>query len=263
MSVDMGSDSIVGAREFVTRADLPPAPPQRSLVAKDIFDYDDAKNQAAVVGADVIAFVKGVTPDQRNDIVNASLLAQLVAKKKVADPKTLTQVKAWYDEYLDVLSRIGFAIQDKGFAEYQESSESFQAHEAILEIAAPLLAGAPGAVALIKTTLEALQKMSSNSPWIALFDRESRSANTARFQVSLVTQDDNGQLLVALAAFGLEAKSQLTQVLFFKFHRNDATLHHHSGKVTVNTQLLGAVRDQIASKLLAYTNDYIKGLPDL
>jgi hypothetical protein len=52
-------------------------------------------------------------------------------------------------------------------------------------------------------------------------------------------------------------------VLFFKFHRNDVTLHHHSGKVTVNTQLLSGVRDQIASKLLAYTNDYIKGLPDL
>ena len=81
--------------------------------------------------------------------------------------------------------------------------------------------------------------------------------------MSLVTEDDNGQLLVALAAFGLEAKTQLTQVLFFKFHRNDVTLHHHSGKVTVNTQLLGAVRDQIAGKLLAYTNDYIKGLPDL
>jgi hypothetical protein len=259
----MGSDSIVGAREFVTGADLPAPPPQRAFMAKDIFDYDDAKNQAAVVGADVIAFVKGVTPDQRNDIVNASLLAQLVAKKKVADPKTLAQVKAWYDEYFDVLSRIGFAIQDKGFAEYQETSDSFQAHEAILEIVAPLLAGVPGALALIKTTLEALQKMSSNSPWITLFDRESRSANTARFQVSLVTEDDNGQLLVALAAFGLEAKTQLTQVLFFKFHRNDVTLHHHSGKVTVNTQLLGAVRDQIAGKLLAYTNDYIKGLPDL
>lgn len=259
----MRNDSITGAREFVTSVDLPDPPRRNFSLSKDVFDYDVAKQQAVVVGADVIAFVKGVTPEQRNDIVNASLLAQLVAKKKVANPSTLTAVKEWYDDYFDVLSRIGFVIQDKGFAEYHEASESFEAHEAILEIAAALLAGAPGALALVKTTLEALQKMSSNSPWITLFNRESQSANTARFQVSLVNEDEHGRLLVALIAFGLEARTTLTQVIFFKFHTNDVTLQHHSGKVTINAQLLAGVRDQIAGKLIAYTSDYVKGLPDL
>src|SRR5262245_42033690 len=259
----MRDNSITEAREFVTRVKLPNRPHLNINVSKDVFDYDAAKQQALVVGAGVIAFVKGVTPEQRNDIVNASLLAQLVAKKKVNNPNTLTAVKEWYDEYFDVLSRIGFVIQDKGFAEYREASDSFEAHEAILEIATALLAGAPGALALVKTTLEALQKMSSSSPWITLFNRESQSANTARFQVSLVNEDENGRLLVALIAFGLEARTTLTQVLFFKFHTNDVTLHHLSGKVTINAQLLESVRDQIAGKLIAYTSEYIKGLPDL
>ena len=111
--------------------------------------------------------------------------------------------------------------------------------------------------------LEALQKMSSNSPWITLFNRESQSANTARFQVSLVDEDENGRLLVALIAFGLEARTALTQVLFFKFHTNDVTLQQHSGKVTINAQVLEAVRDQIAGKLVAYSSNYVRGLPDL
>jgi hypothetical protein len=259
----MSSNSITRAQEFVTNVELPDPPRLNRSLSKEIFDYDAAKQQALVVGADVIAFVKGITPEQRNDIVNACLLAQLVAKKKVANPKTLTQVEEWYDEYFDVLSHIGFAIQDKGFAQYQEASDSFAAHEAIIEIATALLGGAPGALALVITTLQALQKMSQNSPWITLFNRESQSANTARFQVSLVNEDDNGRLLVALIAFGLEARTTLTQVLFFKFHSNDVTLHHHSGQVTINAQLLESVRDQIAGKLAAYTADYIKGLPDL
>ena len=258
----MTRDSIAGAREFVTNIALPD-PPLNMSVSKDLFDYDAAKQQAVVVGADVIAFVKGITPEQRTDLVNASLLAQLVAKKKVANPHTLASVKQWYNEYFDALSRIGFLIQDKGFAEYREASESFEAHEAILEIAATLLAGTPGALALVKTTLESLQKMSANSPWITLFHRESRSANTARFQMSLVNQDEQGRLLVTLIAFGLEAQTMLTQVLFFKFHTHDVQLHHHSGQVTINAPLLAAVRDQIASKLTAYASDYIKGLPDL
>lgn len=255
------SESITLAREFVTNADLPDPPPPNFSFSKNVgLDYDAAKDQAAVVGADVIAFVKGITPEHRSDIVNASLLAQLVAKKKIATPRTLAATKEWYDQYFDVLSSIGFAIQDRGFAEYHENSESFEAHKAIIDLATALLAGAPGALALVKTTLEALQKMSADSPWITLFNRESQSANTARFQVSLVGEDDKGQLLLSLMAFGLEARKTLTQVLFVKFHSNDVTLNHHSGKVTINARVLESVRDQIANKLVAYSNDYVAAL---
>ena len=259
----MNEDMIVGAQEFVTMVDLPEPPPLSARAAKDIFDYDSAKQQALVVGSDVIAFVKGITPEQRTDLVNASLLAQLAAKKKVANPKTLKAVEQWYNEYFDALSRIGFLIHDKGLAKYEEASESFEAHEAILDVATTLLAGIPGALALVTTTLKSLQKMSANSPWITLFNRESRSANTARFQMSLVSEDGQGGLLVSLIAFGMEAKTTLTQVLFLKFHTNEVKLHHHSGQVTINAPLLAAVREQIADKLAAYVSDYIKGLPDL
>lgn len=260
----MSIDAITEARQFVESVELPNPPLLHKGIERSLdFNFDSAKNQAAVVGSDVISFVKGVIIEQRSDIVNASLLAQLVAKKKVAEPRTLDEVNAWYVDYFDVLSRIGFVIQDKGFAQYKEKSQDFEAHEAILDVAAALLVGAPGALALVKITLQALQKMSADSPWITLFNRESQSANTARFQVSLVDQEDNAQFLVSLIAFGLEARTTLTQVLFFKFHSNEVKLHHHSGKVTINSQLLASVRDQIAGKLAVYTQDYIKGLPEL
>ena len=252
------------ARAFVTAAKLPAPPPPRAGMAKAIpVGFDAARDQAAVVGSDVISFVKGLTPEQRTDVVNASLLAQLVAKKKVPEPKTLKDVGAWYDEYFDVLSHVGFLIQEKSFATYAEQSQDFEAHEAILEVAATLLTGSPGALMLVKSSLEALRKMSGDSPWILLFNRESQSANTARFQVSLVDQDERAQFLVSLMAFGLEAKTRLTQVLFFKFRSNQVTLQHYSGKVTINGQVLAGVREQIAGKLGAYTDDYVQRLPDL
>lgn len=257
----MPSDPITKARQFVKSVELPKPPRARRGVSKDLgFDFDAAKNQAAVVGSEVISFVKGVTPEQRNDVVNASLLAQLVAKKTLAEPKTLTEVRTWYESYFDALAHIGFLIQDKGFAEYKETSENFEAHQAIIEVATALLAGSPGALLLVKTTLQALQKMSADSPWITLFNRESQSANTARFQVSLVDQDEAERFLVSLIAFGLEAKTTLTQVLFFKFRTSEVALNHHSGKVTINAPLLASVRDQISTKLAAYTDDYVKGL---
>jgi hypothetical protein len=110
----MNLQSVSKARGFVEVAELPEPPAINFDIPKAPEPaLDAAKDQAAVVGGEVIAFVKGVTLEQRADIVNASLLAQLVAKKKVPGPTTLGGVTAWYDSYFDALSNIGSAIQDK------------------------------------------------------------------------------------------------------------------------------------------------------
>jgi hypothetical protein len=260
----MSDQSINRARKFVMEAELPEPPPVDFDIARAPRTWADASAaQASVVGSDVVAFVESVTPEERQDIVNATLLAQLVARKTVAKPRTLSDMRAWYDAYFDVLSQVGFLLQHRDFAEYRKDSQSFEAHKAILDVAAVLLAGSPGALLLIKSTLEALEKMSADDPWITLFNRESQSANTAHFQVSLVERDASAQLLLSLIAFGLEAKHRLTQVLFFKFRRNDVTLHHYAGKVSINGPLLAAIRDDIAGRLVAYASDYIKALPPL
>jgi hypothetical protein len=212
-----------------------------------------------IAGSDIISFVRGVTSERRRDIVNSSLLAQLAAKKRVPDA---TDIYRWYDTYFDVLAHIGWIIQDRGFSTYSQVSENFEAHEAILQVATSLLGPAAPTLAVVKATLDALKSMSSGSSWITLFNRESQSANTARFQVTLAEAEDNGQFLVSLMAFGLEAKSTLTQVLFFKFHANDAMLRHYSGKVTINSTVLASVRNAIAEKVAAFSKDYVAALPD-
>ena len=79
----MSMEKIASARQFVKAAALPEAPPVTlGARALDTFDFDAAKGAGHLVGSDVIAFVKGVTPEQRNDVVNATLLAQLVAQQE-------------------------------------------------------------------------------------------------------------------------------------------------------------------------------------
>lgn len=255
------------ARTFVAHADLPAAPARRSTRRGTAFAppaveeaFDAAKAQATVVGSEVVSFVSGVTPERRQDIVNSSLLAQLVAKKRVPDG---SRIDEWYGAYFDVLTNIGWAVQDRQFAEYQEKSKNFEAHQAILQVATTLLGPAPAALAIVKTTLDALRSMKADSPWITVFDRETRSARTARFQVSLAQQEAGGQFLVSLMAFGLEAKAELTQVLFFKARASEATLRHHSGRVTIDTDVLDGVRADLEAKLVGFAQDYVKKLPDL
>jgi len=259
--------TVDSARAYVERAKLPEPRPMLLAEAGSAdekavtdFVFDKAKDQATVVGSDVVAFVKGLTPEQRQDVVNATMLAQLVAKNEVKNPQTLDDVLKWYDEYFNVLDNIGFVVQNRGFAQFVETGTQVEVHEAIIEVAKVALGAAPTALLLVTKTLDSLKSMNEGSPWITLFQRETRSAKTAHFQVTLAEPDKDGGLLITLLAFGMEAKATLTQVLFFKFKKNEATLRNAHGNVSINPEVLAHIRSDIATKLKDHTKSFVAGL---
>ena len=250
------------AREFLSSVKLPSPARARGAVegAREIIDFNAQKNQAMVVASDIVSFVKGVSNERRQDIVNSSLLAQLVANKKVPDKKNIIE---WYNAYFDVLENIGWVIQDRSFSSYTEEADGLEAHEAIIKVASVFLGAAPTALALVISTLEALKSMDSSKPWITIFDRESKQAKTGHFQIALAEQGDNDQFLVSLMAFSLKAESTITQILFFKIRNDEVELEKCSGKVTINDEVLSSIRDQVKQKIAAHANDFIAKLPDL
>ena len=247
------------ARSFVDAIELPGvARGFETLGAGSAeINYDDLKNQAMVAGSDVISFVKGISAERKQDIINSALLAQLAANKRVPNR---SKVFAWYDAYFDVLTRIGWVIQDSAFNSYEEQADGLEAHEAILKVAGVVLGAAPTALAVVTATIEAMKTMDQDNPWITIFDRESRSAESARFQISLAEEEENGQFMVNMMAFGLKAQSTVTQVLFFRIHKNRMKLKHCSGKVTINEDVLGSVRENIKVKLAGRTAGFVDSL---
>jgi hypothetical protein len=255
------------AKQFMKDIELPPAGLGAKLVGfvgAPPIDYDAQKNQAMVVASDIVAFVKGVSAERRQDIANSSLLAQLVAQVKVPDRR---EVRKAFDAYYDVLENIGWVIQDKGYVEYQDEADGLEVHDAIMAVATSLLAPAGAAaatpLAVLKSTLDAMKSKDENSPWITLFNQESRYAETGRVQVTLAEQDENGQFLVNSMSFGLKAESTLTQVLWFKIHKDEVKLYKYEGKVTINDDVLSSIRDDIKKKLVGHTGKYFAALPNL
>jgi hypothetical protein len=255
MSLDLDQ-----ARSFVMGLDLPAPRFGATAVASSPIDFDAARDQALVVGSEVVSFVQGVTAEQRGDIVNSALLAQLRAKKVVLEPHSLAEIREWYNQYFTVLGNIGFVTQQTNLQHYKEKGDGFQAHEAVLDVATTLLVGAPTALAVLASTVKALQKMDAGNPWVTIFNRETRSANTAHFRMSTVDRDASGDLFVALTAFALEAEQKITQVLFFKFRKNEVNIENHAGKASINAAVLAGLRGQIAQKLLTQSSDFVSGL---
>ena len=176
------------ALEFVNSVGLPQLEgPQ--LEAVETFHPDQTKDQSAIVGSDIVSFVKGVTEERRQDIINSSLLAQAVADMQVSDP---THIFEWYGHYFDALTKIGWIVQDKQFTEHVESSQDFEAHKVIIDLATTLLGPQAAALEVVKATLDALQKMDEDSPWLTIFRKRAERAKTAKFQVTLAEEDPQG-----------------------------------------------------------------------
>jgi hypothetical protein len=251
-------------RRFIQDSELPRrsvprggAPAEDSIVEPTL---QEGRNQAAVVGSEIVSFATGVPAEWRQDLMNGALLAQLVAKQQV--PET-GRIFEWYDVYFDTLAQLGWAVQDRGFSIFVEEGRDFSAHEAILKVAAAALGPATTALSLVTTTLDSLKAMDADSPWLTLFSRESRTTSAARFQLSVAERAGDQATSFTLMSFGLEARQSMTQVLFFKTVSGQATLRHCSGRMSVDMGLLADVRQDLKDKLSAHTRDFIRRLPDL
>ena len=251
------------AREFIKTVDLSGTP--RGIVSQAAAEeagevFDKAKLQAQVVGSAIFSFAQGVDEKVREAISESALLAQLVANKRAsaeADPI------AWFSQYSQVLQNVGWVVQDGGWADYGTQGTAAEVNEKIVEVLTVVLGPAPAALAIVTATITALKGMKSDSSWITIFNRESQQAKIARFQVGLVEKTSDSDVFVSLLCCLVEAKNDITQVLFFKFRQSAASFKANSTKVSINRAALTDLGPTIRTKVRAYQADYLSSIQDV
>jgi len=249
------------SRAFIEGVKLPEAPRRpatRSVSDTPPLDLKATEAQSLVVGSGLIAAAESVPKQTREDLVNCTLFAQLAASGAVTDPKRIAE---WYDAYFKTLTAIGWAQSDTQFEDYDFKSKTAEAHKAIIKVLTVVLGPQAAALVVVQTVLEALQSMNEDSPWITLFDRQSKSGKSARFQVATAQIDPGGLLQVALVGFELVVKASLTQVLFVKYASNSTRLKYAAGKATIYEAALQDQREAIAGRLAAYRSSYVAQIP--
>ncbi len=250
-------------KDYVASVDLTGTP--RGIVAQDAATeagavFDQAKNQAQVVGSAVVAYAKPVDAQVREAVSDTLLLAQLVANKGVP---LATETLQWLAAYVDVLQNLGWRIEKQQADDYTAKGTALEVHEKILEVMAAVLGPAPAALAIIASTVNALKAMDPKSPWITIFNRETQKAKLLRFQVGLVESAAVGTISVTLVACIVEAQKAITQVLFLKFKDAGASFIGRSSTLTVNGPAAVAVGPDVRAKVRAYQVDYLSSLKDL
>lgn len=87
----------------------------------DEFPFHVGKGQRYVSDGSLVSFVSSLTGEQKQDVLDSSLLAQLAANKKY-DRESDTD--KWYKEYTNVMQMLGWVMQGFKFGRYKSSAAS-------------------------------------------------------------------------------------------------------------------------------------------
>ncbi|CAH3015902.1 unnamed protein product, partial [Porites evermanni] len=226
----------------------------KSLELGDEFPFGVGKDQRYVADGSLASFVKNLTGQQKQDVLNSTLLAQLAASKKFDRQKETTK---WYDFYKYVLENVGWVIQSFQFQDYQTSNSSFKLSEVTLEILGALVEPEAEIMKVVKATIDSLAKSKRG---IALFDSGSTSGRDGNFQIMPCTLDQSQQITLALMAFKFNAHNYEDDFFFFTWGSGHIELHYATQTCTLNEDVYSQVRQDIIKKLGKRAHTFVENL---
>jgi hypothetical protein len=243
--------------EYATTVALPDTGPQYESAAPAA-SVDIPSGQAVVaVGSQLTEFMPAVTAGVRRAITDSLLLAQLAANKAAADSNDIFN---WYNQYTGALMKLGWNLKNADFQAQAIHSRNADLHEEIIPIIGAMLGNTVAAASLAMSVLNGLQNMNKNQPWIKLFERNSSHASGAKFQISYVDMNAQGDPSVTTAFFSIHADRAVTQVLFLKFAEHEATLRKASGDMSISTGLLTAAGSAISNRVQNFVVDFVSNV---
>lgn len=235
--------SHIDPRAFVESLDIPTVALTKENKLSGFENSKEGSEEAFVNNKSVVSFVSEVSAQNRQDILNSSLLAQKVADKKYPEHADMMQ---WYETYLNTLKQIGWVIEARETANFSTSDTIFEMEKVVVDILTALVG--QNYIAVITSTLEAMKSLSKEDKKIKLFESASHSMHKGNFQIGLATEK-NEVVSMHIGAFMLSTTDEIRQVLFFKGGKDESELSYHAIRCTLNLDLYAGVRDAITEKL--------------
>ncbi|WP_377482001.1 MAG: hypothetical protein P2A85_29585 (plasmid) [Microcoleus anatoxicus] len=198
----------------------------------------NAKSAQINVGC-LCVFSEGLTVQNKSDVMNSTLLAQLSANQsfdRFAAPMD------WYNYYINLLGNIGWNIPAWSNQTIPETSP-MNWEEAVLRTMASIETG--DAMALAKAGMKATQGLESNSKGMKIWSANSSSETNGNFQIMPV-MPMNGTVVAVTS--GIHFQSTMSQGAFLSWSMNFA-IQGGCVKAELNEDIYSKVRQQIIDKI--------------
>ena len=246
---------------LVDSVDLVPLPMTGQLLCMParptVYTETQATAQADVVAGSIMAVTKNVKKQPREDIINATLFAQLAANAQYNRVKFPAE---WYKYYIYVLGNIGFIFQ--GFApisKYHPTSCRFKMDKVVARKLSKSASSLGATVA--KSAISALGKLPKQDHSVLLFENQSENSKKGNFQVCIGDQASNGDIVVTIGQLYFMAKKNEPRYLWTNWKSKNISLLCGFQTAVLNEYIYAQVRQQIIDKLGKYIDTMISEIP--
>lgn len=252
------------ALDFIQSVTLPPLEDgeldEKLDAARDevppMEDDPEGKETASVVAGSVASFTANLTGQSRSDVKNATLFAQLASDYAY---NRQTQAMEWYNNYVDVLSNIGWNRPGFAFDTYRSGGTTVRMDEAVLTILANIATG--NEIAVVAASMEALGKLSDDSKQMTVWDSKSSSGNKGNFQIMPCSQEDNGDVTMVLSGMQFTANHSESRFLWWSWSSDSIDISRAAARFVLNEDVYPTVRQTILDKLGERATKYVAEVP--
>jgi len=213
------------------------------------------EEQTVISDKSLISFVSQVSAENRADILESTLLAQLGAKAKVTDDN---DVIGWYKSYIDILSHLGWTVEGGEVEKFKSNGSVLELEGVIIDI----LTTAFGAsfVKIIKNVLDGIKKLGDGNGKITAFESNTHYSRNGSFQLGVATQA-NGAVSFNIGTFLITTEEKIKHILFVKFKNESTELKYAASKLTLDQNIYAVIRAEVKAKLSVNSLKYVAELP--
>ncbi len=209
----------------------------------------------AVDGNIVASFVDGVTGQQKIDVLNSCLLAQLAANAKY--PRTTKPVE-WSNAYGTVLMNLAWVVPSFSFKTLHTSAQKFTIDKVVLKLVQSILT--QDQITVLTAAMDAMKELESDDRRFTIFERNAKRGSDGNFQFNSIGASADGTLSMKFNAYAFDTNTEVTNILWFSFSGNNTELKVSQSTFVLNEQVFARIREALVAKLGNRANDYIGGL---
>jgi hypothetical protein len=224
------------------------------MTSKEMVKRHDVE-QALIVDKTLIIFTPPVRRQNRADILESMLFAQMGANNKV--PEETNSIN-WYNAYIDTLSEIGWEVEGGELRNLSTSANDIELHNVIINI----LTGAFGScfVRITSTALDRIRSIAGTNGKIEAFEKNTHTENSDSFQVAVATEE-SGLVAIRLGTFLITTTDTIKHILFIKLAKEDTSLQYTSSRLTLDKNVYDNTRQLIQQKLRGKTTQFVTEIP--
>ena len=204
----------------------------------------DRLPDGVVSGTTLIDFSAAQNLVVRSSVSLAMLFASRVATTGMKDGDDEDD---WLARYTLKLGELGFRVSGTSLTTSTFRKKGVAVHKAII----PFLTIAFGGAAvgpIILAALSNLQDMDANSPWITLFEKQSRRFSVSEMHFAAVSATAT-ETTIRYVVARLDFETGTTKVLFFRIDKTNAKFESATTSMTADNSLLANLEPKLRAKL--------------